>query len=65
MVPIGSPADESGLQEGDVIVRAGDQAVKAVHELRDHVARAYEVGDHSVNIELRRGKERRTLTLRW
>ena len=64
-VPIGSPADESGLQEGDVIVRAGDQPVKAAHELRDHVARAYEVGDRSVNIELRRGKERRTLTLRW
>jgi membrane-associated protease RseP (regulator of RpoE activity) len=64
-VPIGSPAGESGLQEGDVIVRAGDQAVKGVHELRDHVARAHEDGGRSVNVELRRGKERRTLTLRW
>jgi membrane-associated protease RseP (regulator of RpoE activity) len=64
-VPIGSPADESGLQEGDVIIRAGDQAVTAVHELRDHVARAYADGGRSLNIELRRGKERRALTLRW
>lgn len=64
-VPIGSPAGESGLQEGDVIIRAGDRAVKNVHELRDHVARAYEDGGRSVNIELRRGKERRTLSLRW
>ena len=64
-VPIGSPADESGLQEGDVIVRVGDQAVKGVHELRDHVARAFDEGGRSVVLELRRGKERRTLTLRW
>jgi membrane-associated protease RseP (regulator of RpoE activity) len=64
-VPIGSPADESGLQEGDVIVRVAQQDVKRVHELRDLVARAREDGERSVNVELRRGKERRTLTLRW
>jgi membrane-associated protease RseP (regulator of RpoE activity) len=64
-VPIGSPADESGLQEGDVIVRVGQQTVKGLLELRDEVARAAEEGERAVGIELRRGKERRTLTLRW
>ena len=64
-IPIGSPVDESGLQEGDVVVRVADQVVKAVYELREHVARASEDGGRSVEIELRRGKERRTLTLRW
>ena len=64
-VPIGSPADESGLQEGDVIVAVGEQALGAVHELRAHIGRAWENGERSLNVELRRGKERRTLTLRW
>ncbi|HEU4722089.1 MAG TPA: PDZ domain-containing protein [Gemmatimonadaceae bacterium] len=64
-VPIGSPADESGLQEGDVIVRVGQQTVRGLLELRDQVARASEEGERAVGIELRRGKERRTLTLRW
>jgi membrane-associated protease RseP (regulator of RpoE activity) len=64
-VPVGSPAEESGLEEGDVILRAGQQAVTSVRELRDAVARAAENGERSVAIELRRGKERRTLTLRW
>ena len=64
-VPIGSLADESGLEEGDVIVRVGDQAVRGVYELRDRVARAYAEGSRSLTVELRRGKERRTLALRW
>jgi membrane-associated protease RseP (regulator of RpoE activity) len=65
MVPIGSPADESGLQEGDVIIRVNDQPVKQVHELRDHVARSFGEGSRSLSVELRRGKERRSLNLRW
>jgi membrane-associated protease RseP (regulator of RpoE activity) len=64
-VPIGSPAEESGLEEGDVIVRVGEQMVKGVYELRDHVARAYADGSRSLSVELRRGKERRTVALRW
>ena len=64
-VPVGSPADESGLEEGDVILRVRQQPVTSVRELRDVVARAAEDGERSVAVELRRGKERRTLTLRW
>ena len=64
-VPVGSPAGESGLQEGDVILRVGDQPVTVVQDLRDAVARAAEEGERSVPLDVRRGKERRTITLRW
>jgi len=64
-VPVGSPAAESGLEEGDVITRVGQQTVTTVRELRELVARAADEGEASVSIELRRGKDRRTLTLRW
>jgi S1-C subfamily serine protease len=64
-VPVGSPAGESGLQEGDVILRVGDRPVNVVYELRDAVARAAEGGERSVQLDVRRGKERRSLTLRW
>jgi membrane-associated protease RseP (regulator of RpoE activity) len=64
-VPIGSPAGESGLEEGDVILRVGSQPVRTVLDMREMVARAAEEGNSSVVLELRRGKERRTLTLRW
>jgi len=64
-VPVGSPADDSGLEEGDVILRVGQQPVATVRDLRELVARAAEDGERSVMLELRRGKDRRTLTLRW
>jgi S1-C subfamily serine protease len=64
-VPLGSLAGESGLQEGDVILRVGDQPVTVVYELRDAVARAAREGERSVQVEVRRGKDHRTLTLRW
>jgi serine protease Do len=64
-VPVGSPAEESGLEEGDVILNVGQQAVTTVRELRELVRRAADDGERSVTLELRRGKARRTLTLRW
>jgi membrane-associated protease RseP (regulator of RpoE activity) len=64
-VPVGSPAEESGLEEGDVVLRVGQQAVTTVRALRDLIARAADNGERSVPLELRRGKDRRTITLRW
>ena len=64
-VPVGSPAEESGLEEGDVILRVNEQPVTVVRELRELIARAAAEGESSVAVELRRGKDRRTLTLRW
>jgi serine protease Do len=64
-VPVGSPAEESGLEEGDVILRVSQQPVTVVRELRELIARAAEDGESSVAVELRRGKDRRTITLRW
>lgn len=65
IVPVGSPAEESGLEEGDVILRVGQQALTTVRELRDLVQRAADDGEHSVTLELRRGKAHHTLALRW
>ena len=48
-----------------MILRVGDRPVTVVYELRDAVARAAEEGERSVQLDVRRGKERRTLTLRW
>ena len=64
-VPHGSPADESGLEEGDVILRVGQQTVTTVRELRELVKRAAEDCEPAVMLDLRRGKARRTLSLRW
>ena len=64
-VPVGSPADDSGLEEGDVLLRVGAQSIRTVLDVREQVARAFENGERSLAVELRRGKERRTLTLRW
>jgi S1-C subfamily serine protease len=57
--PAGSPAAESGLRDGDVIVKVEGQLVRNVAELRDLIARAVENGDRSVELETVR--ERRTL----
>jgi membrane-associated protease RseP (regulator of RpoE activity) len=64
-VPVGSPAGESGLEEGDVVLRVGSQPIRTVLDVREQVRRAFENGERSVDVELRRGKARRTLTLRW
>ena len=48
-----------------MILRVGQEAVATVRDLRELVRRAAVEGERSVTIELRRGKDRRTLTLRW
>ena len=64
-VPVGSPASESGLEEGDVILQVGTQPVRTVFEMRAMVQRAAEDGLRSIALDVRRGKDRRTVTLRW
>jgi membrane-associated protease RseP (regulator of RpoE activity) len=61
-VPPGGPAYESGLVDGDVILRADGRDVRSVHELRRFVA-----GNDGRAVKLdvaRRGKTRQ-VTLRW
>jgi hypothetical protein len=58
----GVPADEAGLIDGDVIVRADGQDVHSVHELRRVVAEKHR---RAVKLDVaRKGKVRR-VTLRW
>jgi serine protease Do len=64
-VPVGAPAYESGLQEGDVIVKVETQPVRTVLDVRQLVARAESEGERSVALEVIRGKLRRSVTLRW
>jgi S1-C subfamily serine protease len=64
-VPVGSPAGESGLREGDVIVRVDAQPVRTVLQVRQLVARAAEDGAGAVDLEVIRARQRRTITLRW
>jgi C-terminal processing protease CtpA/Prc len=59
----GTPAYESGLREGDVILRADDKDMTSVRALR----RAVAVGDgmDGVRLVVLRERKERTITLRW
>jgi len=63
--PVGSPAYQSGLRDGDVITRAGGEALRTVNDLRRQVASAADNGERSLALELVRGKRTRKGTLRW
>jgi C-terminal processing protease CtpA/Prc len=56
----GTPADRAGLQDGDVIVRAGDQSVGTVADLRGVLAAR---GAGEVEIEFIRSGTRQTTTI--
>ena len=51
-----SPADEAGVEDGDIIVKFGDKAVRDVDELREMIA-ASQPGDKAVMVVFRDGKE--------
>ena len=57
VVPDG-PAAKAGIQQHDVLVRAGEHAVKGIQELTRAVAAAK---DEAIEIELVRGGERQTI----
>jgi C-terminal processing protease CtpA/Prc len=63
--PVSSPAYESGLRDGDVITRAAGQLVRTVADLRQRVAAAADNGEHSLALELVRGKRARKGSLKW
>jgi len=63
--PAGSPASESGLTDGDVIVKVSGQPVRSVLEVRQLVGFAYQNGERSVEIDLLRQKKPVKTTLRW
>jgi membrane-associated protease RseP (regulator of RpoE activity) len=63
--PVGSLAYQSGLRDGDVIVKVADDPIRTIAELRERVQAAFENGDHTVQLEYLREKRARKAVLRW
>jgi len=63
--PVGTPAYQSGLRDGDVITAAAGRDLRTVSELRECVADAVNNGERSVSLELVRERKTRKGTLRW
>lgn len=63
--PVGSPAHQSGLRDGDVIIRASGTLIRTVADLRGRVAAAANNGEHAVAVEFVRGRKTRKGSLRW
>ncbi|MEP6991569.1 MAG: PDZ domain-containing protein [bacterium] len=62
---MGSPAYDSGLMDGDVILKVSGQAVRRVSEVRELVALASENGDHAVALDILRQRKPLRLSLKW
>ncbi len=62
---VGSPAYQSGLRDGDIIVRVGGRTVRTVAELREQVQAAVESGESSVDMDCVRDRKPRRVKLRW
>jgi C-terminal processing protease CtpA/Prc len=63
--PPGSLAYQSGLREGDVIVKVEGTPIRTVADLRERVQTASENGDSAVELEYLREKRTRKAVLRW
>ena len=63
--PVGSPANESGLMDGDVIVKVAGQTVRSVFEVRELVGLAAENRERAVELEILRQKKGQKVMLRW
>jgi S1-C subfamily serine protease len=63
--PPGSLAYQSGLREGDVIVKVEGAPIRTIAELRERVQAASENGDSTLELEYRREKRARKAVLRW
>ena len=63
--PLGSPASESGLRDGDVIIKVAGQAVRVVSEVRDLVELANNEGARSVEVDIVRQRKAQRISLKW
>jgi membrane-associated protease RseP (regulator of RpoE activity) len=63
--PASSPAAESGLQDGDVLVKVDGEPVRNVNDVRALIGRAGDNGERSVQVDFVRERQARKATLRW
>jgi C-terminal processing protease CtpA/Prc len=63
--PPSSPVAQSGLRDGDVIMKVGGESVRDVDDVRELVARAVENGERKVEVDYVREKRAHKVTLRW
>lgn len=63
--PVSSPAHQSGLLDGDVIVKVAGQVVRRVTDVRDLVALAVDNGDHAVELQIMRQRRPMKVSLKW
>jgi S1-C subfamily serine protease len=63
--PVSSPAAESGLRDGDVLVKVDGEPVRNVNDVRALIGRAGENGERSVQVDFVRERQSRKATLRW
>ncbi|MES3035239.1 MAG: PDZ domain-containing protein [Gemmatimonadota bacterium] len=61
----GTPAAESGLRGGDVIIRVNDDDCEGVRDLQRAVQRASSRGGRSVSLVVNRKKKDQAITLQW
>ena len=63
--PVSSLAYESGLRDGDVIVKVAGQVVRNVSEVAALVGLANDDGDHEIEFEIVRQKKAQRIALKW
>lgn len=63
--PFGSPAYQSGVRDGDVIMKVNGESTRTVRTLRERVQAAAENGARTVELEILRDRHPQKLTLRW
>jgi serine protease Do len=63
--PFGSPAAESGLMDGDVIVKVAGEEVRTAADVAELVGAAVARGEHSVPLQTLRERKPRKAVLRW
>jgi len=59
----GGPADETGLQPGDIIIRVGDELVTTENEFWTALGKAMAVEKHGVLLRIQRGNIATTLSM--